>query len=441
MGLFDHLFGKSSATAAGPSVRFGRYNATDKSGAQYAAWERALDDFADRKYLDAQQALLEFMHDPAEGNVIWERRDGYLEFKLYQGSELVLGRMDAHRITATARIAAVRAFHPDFLRRLLEKNYQLEYARFALEAGRYLVVRFDSHAVDGSPYKLYAGLRELATQADKMDDLLLEEFPVLEGADDSHLTPLPEAEKAVKFDFLQREINRTLQLLATEELHPRRQPGGAAYLLLSLCYKLDYLLKPEGGTMDTLERVHRIYLAEHDVSLTEKLGRLRREFEQLRNRSRAELFREMYRVRSTFGITTALNHDAFAQLLRTELDAMDWYAENDLPEVAEAIPTYLAGHVLFSYALPAPDRALLHLYFHITENPYFLQLGFPQRYHAPAKAKFYPKAIRKAIQTITTQQRKRFPRFAPDPGYLRYTDCAAFRKSFLQMVMAVDVSS
>ena len=440
MGLFDQLFGKSAAPAAGaPAVRFGRYNDTAKSPAQYAAWERALDLFAEKKYLDAQEALLVFLADAEEKNVEWTRHAGYLDFRLYQGSELISGRMDAERITATARIAEIATLQTSFLRRLLEKNYQLEYARFALEDRRYLVMRFDSHAVDGSPHKLYAGLRELATQADKMDDLLLEEFSGLAGADDSHLTPLPEKEKEVKYAFLQREIRRTLDLLATDDLHPELHPGGAAYLLLALCYKLDYLLKPEGGTMDTLERVHRMYLTQDDLPLPEKIDRLRTQFVRLRDRSRAELFREMYVVRATFGITTALNHDAFAQLLRAELDGMDWYAENDLTAIAAAIPTYLVGHTLFSYALPPPDRDLLHLYFHITENAYFRELGFPQRFFTAATQKFYPKAIRKAIQQLTARHRSAFGRFSPDTSRLQFSDPLAFRKSYLEMVMGVDL--
>ena len=440
MGLFDQLFGKSAMSSSGePNIRFGRYDDSSKRPEQYAAWERALDRFAEGRYLDAQLALLEYLYDPTEDNLHWEQHDGYLDFRLYQGSQVIQGRMDAHRVTATARVAAVATPPPAVLRRLLERNYQLRYARFALEAGRYLVVRFDSRAVDGSPYKLYAGLRELATQADKMDDLLIEEFTAVVPSADT-LRPLPAAEKAVKFDFLQTSITRTLELLNTAGLRPAEQPGGVAYLLLALCYRLDYLLKPEGGTMDALERIHRIYLAEDEAPLGQKLTRLLDEFVRLRDRSRQDFFSEMYRVRSTFGITTTLNHDAFAQLLRTELDGMDWYADNALPAVAAAIPTYLVGQALFSYALPAPDRDLLHLYFHILENDYFQRLGYPQRYYATGTGTFYPKAIKKALQAIAQRHRGRHTRFAPDPSRLRYTDELAFQKSYLELVMTIDLS-
>ena len=55
-----------------------------------------------------------------------------------------------------------------------------------------------------------------------------------------------------------------IDYLATGELNPEDQPGAVAYLLLDLVYKLDFLLIPEGYTMEALERMHRMYFARED---------------------------------------------------------------------------------------------------------------------------------------------------------------------------------
>ena len=62
------------------------------------------------------------------------------------------------------------------MRRLVESNYVLEYSRYGLDDDDNLVIKFDTSALDASPYKLYYALKEVAANADKQDDLLLDEI-------------------------------------------------------------------------------------------------------------------------------------------------------------------------------------------------------------------------------------------------------------------------
>ena len=63
----------------------------------------------------------------------------------------------------------------------------MNFGRFALGESNELLVVFDTYTLDGSPYKLYFALKEMATQADKFDDLLLDEFDMLKPVEVSHL--------------------------------------------------------------------------------------------------------------------------------------------------------------------------------------------------------------------------------------------------------------
>ena len=65
------------------------------------------------------------------------------------------------------------------MRRLLEMNFTLYYSRFALDNER-LCMRFESDIETANPSKLYYGLKELATKADKQDDLLVQDFSSLQ---------------------------------------------------------------------------------------------------------------------------------------------------------------------------------------------------------------------------------------------------------------------
>ena len=80
------------------------------------------------------------------------------------------------KLRCSARIAKGEQLNVGLLRRLIEHNYGLKYSRYALDAEGYITIVFDTFLLDGSPYKLYYALKEIATHADKQDDLLISEF-------------------------------------------------------------------------------------------------------------------------------------------------------------------------------------------------------------------------------------------------------------------------
>ena len=327
------------------------------------------------------------------------------------------------------------------MRRLLEKNYDLQYSHFALDPDHNLTIRFDTYTLDASPYKLYYALKELATNADKQDDLLVDEFRELESVETHHLRELPEELKAIKYEFLEKQISRVLDYVKSGPLDASQYGGGIAYLLLDLCYKLDYLIKPEGFMMETLERLNRRYFAKEGQQRTEEKNQLLvEELEVLLNRPREDFYKEMYHGISTFGITMPVNHDRVIGFIDGELNNMDWYFENGYPEIAQAVPGYIVGYCLFNYALPKPDRDLFHLYYEITEAAYFQTLGFAPIYYDVAKGSFDRKAIKATIKDLTEENRKYYPQFNPDAANLRYDSMAHFAKSYLLMVRNLDLT-
>lgn len=441
MSIWDRLFGNEAKTTDNslPNYRFGRYSDAYKTAGHYRAWDASLEAFEDERYTEAFEYFLQYLSDLEEENVKYSHADGQLYFEFYQGSKRVTGFANDQQFRAEAKIARMGDAPIELLQRLTAVNYELKYSRFAIDAERCLCIVFDTPLVDASPHKLYHALKEMALQADKQDDLLLEEFKQLLPVEINHLRQLGVKEKAEKLAFLNLKISEELTYLGSNHCNPEEHPGAIAYLLLDLVYKLDYLIIPEGHTMEALERMHRMYFAREDTQpVTYKNVRLIGELQELAQRA-PELFdAELYAGKSTFGLTLPVDHDRISSLIDRELANMDWYQENGFGRVALAVPGYIIGYSLFNYAIPLPDRDLFDLYYRIREDDYFRQLGYPQEYLGrdgrPAR-----RAIRTAISEIGDRHRNQFPRLRPATSILEFDNLTNFSRSYLQMIRELDL--
>lgn len=440
MGFFDRLFGTTTKEDPQPDIRFGRYSDSYKEPGNYDAWDLAIEKFEEEDYLSSYDHFFRYLRDEREDNVKWWEDGEGIRFECYQGSKKIAGFADAKKLKAESKIARTRETNLSFLRSLIEKNYSLQYSRFALDEDQNITIVFDTYTLDGSPYKLYYALKELATNADKQDDLLLDEFNILEPVDTSHLQEITPEEKKVKTNFIHQQIQDVLQEVESGNLDRDQYPGGIAYLLLNLIYKLDYLIKPEGFMMETLERIHRLYFATDDKTTSQKNQQLCKELRKLLERSKEDLAKEMYRVTHTFGITTPVNHDRIISFIDGELNNMDWYYENGHERIALSVPGYIVGYCLFNYAAPKPDRAYFQLYYQIVEADYFKALGFTTGYYDSATGSFDKKAIRRAIDRIAGMNADRYQRLNPAVGILRFDSLANFAKSYLTMVRNLDMT-
>src|SRR5690606_35109085 len=157
---------------------------------------------------------------------------GRLEFEILQGSKKISGTADRKKIRVEARIATALSLNIDFMQRLIEQNFGLNYSRFGLDIENNITIVFDSFVLDASPYKLYYAIRELAINADKFDDLLIDEFEELQAIETNHLADLPPEEKEAKYQFITNKIDETLSEIKNGKLDPNEYPAGVAYQLL-----------------------------------------------------------------------------------------------------------------------------------------------------------------------------------------------------------------
>ena len=239
---------------------------------------------------------------------------------------------------------------------------------------------------------------------------------------------------------MQEEVAKVLSVMENGSLDTKQYPGAVAYLLLNLVYKLDYLIKPEGYTMETLERIHRLYFAKDGKTTAQKNQLLVRDLKKLLKRKKEHFFKEMYRVKSTFGITTPVNHDRVVSFIDSELSHMDWYRENGHDDYAIAVPGYIVGYSLFNYAVPKPDRDLFHLFFKITKANYFRELGFSYQYVDDTGTQLNKKNIKKAIDRIVDENKSKYYKLNPAVSSLRFDSMLSFIKSYLLMIRNLDLT-
>jgi hypothetical protein len=437
MNLFKRLFGNKEPASAQPDIRFGRHSDNYRNSEQNEAFEQALRDFEQEQYQSSYISFFNYLRDDREENVrAWEE-NGDIKFEIYQGSKRVAGFANAEKVYAEAKIAKVKTLQSSFMRRLLEENYELKYARFVLTPDEEIAVVFDSYVEDGSPYKLYWALKELALYADKHDDLLIDEFSSLEPLDVHVRRQLPVEEKEIKYTYIKREIEAVFKEMDEGKLKADQYPMPMTYLLLGLCFKLDYLTKPEGYMMEALERIYRLAFAQDGKNAAQKNQHLRKEFKKLIERPKEKFFNEMYEVRATFGITSPIDHQKVSSFIDTELPQMKWYYEHGHEKLALAFPFFIAGSCLFYYAPPPPDRAFFHLLIQILEDDFFMSLGFQSFFK---NGQLDEQAVRKSIHRIADSFKNDHPKLNPDTKRLVFKSLPEFAESYLYMVRDLDLT-
>lgn len=429
--VFDKLFGWVRKKDDDPTIPFGRYSDNNKSVQKVERWTEADALFRQKEYLKSVEAFFEYLCDEEQDNVITEKKAGKIEFALYQGSKLARGYADAENVRA--EIVVVRMPDPSIpvMRRVLEMNFHLYYSRFCLNEDK-ICMRFDTDLSTASPNKLYYGLKELATKADKQDDLLISEFKFLEPIDIDHISAIPDEEKEIKYQFLQNWIKSTLEYIET--LEPEKFSGGISYLLLTLVFRIDYLISPQGKILNELEKIASIYYGKDDKSSPERNPMMVEGFQKLLAKSKEEIFSQLFRSRYTFAIVIPHNLKSVSETIETSIQNMGWYRDNNYPDIANKLMEYGFAYSQYSYSLPKPLSDLFRLFMQVNYGDYFRALGFISLYYEDDKSHFHLEAITDNIDAIIYYWKHKYVSLNFKTKKLKFDSLVSFNQSFLQEI-------
>ncbi|MEO6610788.1 MAG: hypothetical protein ABIT05_16295 [Chitinophagaceae bacterium] len=432
--MLDKLFNwgkKKEDPPPGPGIPFGRYSDNNKPVAKVNRWTEADNLFKEKKYPESLDAFFEYLRDDSTQNVVYERNGAEGRFQVYQGSKIVRGNFNKELLTAEVTLARMPQPSVPVMRRLLEMNFNLYYSRFALDNDR-LCMSFDSDIATASPSKLYYGLKELSTKADKQDDLLVQDFTSLEFTDGDHIMAIPDAEKEVKYEFLQKWISETLDTIAG--LDTDKFSGGIAYMLLALIYRIDYLITPEGKLLNDLEKITGIYFKKDERPVVEKNRDMAVEFKKMQTLPKEEIFKYLFRSRYTFAIVAPQQYKAIADSIHGANQNMTWYRDNGHPFIAGKISEYGIAYCQYSYSLPRAITELVHLYMMVNYPGYFTALGSRVAYYDPAKNQFTQQAIVDRIREIQVSWREKYPHMDFKTQNLRFDSLVNFNLAFTNEV-------
>ncbi|MGJ7031051.1 hypothetical protein [Niabella hirudinis] len=413
------------------AVDFGRYSDNNKVPGKVRRWKEADNLFKEKNYAASVDAFFDYLKDDGIQNVRYTRNGDTATFELYQGSKIIRGAIRENRLSADVKLALMPEPSVPVMRRLLEMNFGLYYSRFALN-NKELCMRFDTDLNTANPNKLYYGLKELATKSDKQDDLLIEDFALLEAVDLEHITPLSDAEKQVKYDFLQHWIAETLDKIAAVDAD--KFSGGISYLLLSLVYRIDFLITPEGQLLNQLEKIGAIYFKKDERSIVDKNREMIETLRQLQARSKEEIFKTLFRSKYTFSIVTPQVHKVMADAIHEANENMHWYRDNGYEYFANRLMEYGLSYCQYSYSLPRPITLLIKLFMEVNYPSFFKALGYNEPYFDTATNRFKEDAVIKYIRNVEGQWRERYPYMSFGTEALNFSGLTAFNNSFTTQI-------
>jgi hypothetical protein len=426
--MFDKLFGRSKKDGSdNPPIPFGRYSDNNKSVEKTSRWGEADNLYKEKKYQESIDAFFDYLRDDAADNVILQRNGTDFKFQLYQGSKIVRGTGNGDHLQAEVSLTKMPQPSVPVMRRLLEQNFTLYYSRYSLDGDR-LCMRFDSDIETANPNKLYYALKELATKADKQDDQLVQDFSSLQPLDTDHVQQIPEAEKETKFAFMQKWISETLQYIQT--LDADKFSGGISYLLLTLSFRIDYLICPEGSLRTELEKIPILYFVKDEKPAQEKNAAMIEAFQKLQASPKETFFKNLFRSKSSFATVAPQVHKTIADSINAANVNMAWYRDNNYTWIGRQICEYGISFCQYSYSLPKPLSELFLILMKVNYAAYFTSLGFADGYYDDEKNKFDDKAIIEKINSIQDYWRKKYPLLAFNTHYLKFDNLLNFNHSF-----------
>jgi hypothetical protein len=354
-------------------LHLGRHIENYKSKSKYQDWDDALDLYNKKDFFGSVLKLLSYLnYEEYQNVIILENIPSKIRFKIYQGSKCVNGFANEDGFFCEVKIVHCTEFNKELSILLLQNNYELQYSCFSLDSDDNICMNFFSDVQSASPYKLYYGLKEIATVSDKNDDVFLKKYHFTSPIVDGQIVMLSDKEKNIKLQYFKEKLSKGLNLLTDEDIKLSAYPALQVYVILGTVLTIDYLLKPEGLLMEEIEKIYSINFNQSNTNFLIKIKDLKERFYKLNNLRDCDILDELYNACSTFSTQKSNTHAKMVETIEQEMIHYDWYRNNGFQAYAIFIPLFIASNLLYQNALPLPDKLYLELLIRIIENDFFI---------------------------------------------------------------------
>ncbi|MGB9695676.1 MAG: hypothetical protein ACP5P3_05910 [Ignavibacteria bacterium] len=417
---------------------FGKYNDFVKSNEQLQALKEAEKQFKKLQYLKAYKNLIEYLMNPRRDNIkILEDSDRLIKFELIQGSKRCIVTLTPTDILAESIVAVIKQSNVSLLRKLLEQNYYLMYSKTLLRDNE-IIVRFDSNTIDCPPEKLYLGLIELSVKADSMDDIILDQFAgYLIPVDEEIKIPLPDDIKKIKYEYFVKWIQETLNKISSFD--ESMDPLITSYLLLTLTYRIDYLLHPEGVLSSELDKVNYTYFLDETKTIDEKIDYVTDLYRKLLSKNETEISKHFYYLNNSFSLLQPVSHQVIQEVIAENQRHIKWLEDNALEEYKTLIYEYISGYCLFNFKLPKPIVKLLHIGFIVLYPEYFNALGIGEKLYSKENNNFNVSLIKEKISGIIAESKELYQELEFNTDELNFETLERFFQTFYELISKMNL--
>jgi hypothetical protein len=414
-------------------LRFGRYSDNNKTVQQTKQWAQALELYNNKEYDKSIDLFFNYLTDTQENNINYTKNENEHTLILYQGTKKIHGTIANNELTANVQVAEMKTPIIAVMRKLLEQNHTLSHSKYVLHDG-IIQMQFTTAIKNASPNKLYYALRELATKADKQDDLLIHEFDNIKSIDDDHVKPFAKGEAEIKYTYFVKWITNTLQ--QCDDLNQDTYSGAIAYLLLTLLYRIDYLICPEGKLLQKVEEINNCYWENKDENVDSVYRNeiLKKGLRDILHWSKEDVCKCFYRARATFAANTPRLFTDLIDNIKSANENMVWYKEKKQTDIANKIMEYGLLYNQFAYSLPSFFTDLILVYMRINYAYFFKELQYDISLYNETNNQLNQQEIKKAINYIIDNEKNKYKKLIFNVDKLDFTDLCNFNASFVKQI-------
>lgn len=418
-------------------LQLGRFTDHYKEKSKLTDWDYALELFSSGNFFGSVLKFLSYLNIDEQDNVIiTENSSTKIRFKMFQGSKCVNGFANEDGFFAEVKLAHCSFAEKELLSLLLEKNYELQYSSFAMDSDENICMIFYSDAESASPYKLYYGLKELATTSDKNDDVLIKKYEGIDAINDGHILHLSEEEKNFRYSYVKKKIEKVLSLMEKYSSQLGGQLALKSYIIQSTVLTIDFLIKPEGLLMEEIESIYSLSTTTNKIKYEPQIEMMEARLNKLRLISKEDVFDELYEFKSTFGNLNTCSHHKVIEIIQQEMSHYDWYFEHGFEEVVTYIPLFISSSLLYNYALPLPDKLYLEFLLRLLENEFFVGHNYVSLIES--NNMLNKKKILMELSEIEKKCKPLFEKAIMDVSILKFENIHLFCKSFLNGVIKLN---
>jgi hypothetical protein len=276
-------------------------------------WTKAVKLFHEKKYLESLLEIVPYFDEETE--VRFE--NGKHKFELRQGSVILYCRITEDTFYAYINVLKVEYPDPIVFRRLLNLNISAFNQTKASIVKNYIRLTTETMLDLASPSKIFWDLHELATEGDKLDDVLsiyskgVKEIDIKRDYWD-------ENKKKKGAFYIKKWIDEALE--KSQFWYEKNDLYAASWWLIGRIFSILYFVHPEGKLYEEFQTIVDEY-NNQDRSQDENIKRVILKLRKIRSLADDELYENFFSAKLTFLTAKPMSSDLLVKYLESSLNS------------------------------------------------------------------------------------------------------------------------